>query len=118
MPLPNPEMFGPAMLGVTQGITAFTTLIPPLADIRKADPSDASFAADVRMGEVGAVTLTLGIGVISSSLTGSPIPAGTAVLMCAILLCVYESALKGDRPFEAKAPLPANVTELRSSDNA
>jgi hypothetical protein len=104
------------MLGVTQGITTFTTLLPPLSDIRKADPSDTSFAGDVRMGEVAAVTLTLGIGVISSSLTGSPVPAATSVLMCFILLCVYESALRGDRPFEAKAPLPANVTELRGSN--
>lgn len=110
-------MYGPAMLGVTQGITTFTTLLPPLADIRKADPTDTSFAADVRMGEVAAVTLTLGIGGISSSLTGSPVPAATAVVMCFVLLCVYESALRGDRPFEVKGPLPANVTELRS-DNA
>jgi hypothetical protein len=114
--LPSPEMYGPAMLGVTQGITTFTTLLPPLADIRKADPTDTSFAGDVRMGEVAAVTLTLGIGMISSSLTGSPVPAGTAVLMCFILLCVYESALRGNRPFEAKMPLPANVTELRGSN--
>lgn len=116
MPLPNPEMYGPAMLGVTQGITAFTTLIPSLSDIRKADPTDLSFAADVRMGEVAAVTLTVGIGMISSSLTGSPIPAGTAVLMCFILLCVYEGALRGDRPFEVKTSLPDNVTQLRGEN--
>ena len=103
------------MLGVTQGITAFTTLLPPLADVRKADPSDTSFAADVRMGEVAATTLTLGIGMISSSLTGSPIPAGTAVLMCFILLCVYESALRGHRPFETIS-LQDNVAQLRSND--
>jgi hypothetical protein len=114
--LQNPEVFGPAMLGVTQGITAFTTLIPPLADIRKADPTDTSFAADVRMGEVAAVAMTMGVGVISSSLTGSAVPAGTAVLMCLVLLCVYETALRGDRPFEAKTPLPENVTQLRTND--
>lgn len=114
--MPSPEVFGPAMLGVTQGVTAFTTLMPSLSDIRKADPTDTSFAADVRMGEVAAVTLTIGIGAISSSLIGSPVPAITSVFMCLILVAVYESALRGDRPFEAKISLPDNVTQIRGSN--
>lgn len=114
MSLPNPEMFGPATLSITQGISAFTTFLPSLSDVRKADPTDVSFAADVRMGEVAAVTLTVGIGVIASSLTGSPIPAGTAVLICLVLVMVYENALKRDRPFEPK-PTSLRVVESDSA---
>lgn len=114
--MPSPEVFGPAMLGVTQSITAFTTLLPNLSDVRKADPTDASFAADVRMGEVGAVALTIGVGAIASSLTGSSIPVGTSLFMCIVLLTVYESALRGDRPFEPKIQLPDNVTQIRGTN--
>lgn len=95
------DIFGPAMLGVTSGIQAFQSFLPRLTDIRKANAEDSSFAADVRMGEVAGVTLTLGIGVIASSLTRSPIPAFTSLLMCLILVMVYETTLRADRPFEA-----------------
>jgi len=101
-----PEVIGPATLGVTQGIGAFTTFLPRLSDVRKADPNtDTDIAADVRLGEIAAVTATLGIGIITSSLTGSPVPAYTAVAMSAILVCLYECTLRADRPLEPKRPL-------------
>lgn len=95
------DIFGPAMLGVTTGIQAFQGLLPRISDIRRADPqNNPDVAADVRLGEVAGVTLTMGIGIIASSLTGSSIPAFTALLMCLILVCIYESTLRADRPFE------------------
>lgn len=98
------DMFGPAMLGVTAGINTFATMLPKLTDIRKADPvNNPDVAADVRMGEVASVTLTMGIGVIASSLTRSSVPTFTALVMCTILVAVYESALRADRPFENAA---------------
>jgi hypothetical protein len=70
------DMFGPAMLSVTSGMQAFQGLLPKISDIRKADPqNNPDIAADVRMGEVAAGTLTMGIGLIASSLTQSPLPA-------------------------------------------
>lgn len=109
--MPDPNMLGPAMLGVTQSISSVGTFLPKLTDVRKADPSDTTFAADVRLGEIAMATVTLGVGIIASSLTGSPVPTWTAVLMCGILIILYEAALRGDRPFEPKAPIPTNVVE-------
>ena len=101
-----PELIGPATLGVTQGITAFTTFLPRLSEVRKADPVvDPAMAADVRLGEIAAVTLTVGIGVITSSLTGSPVPAYTALAMSLVLVALYECTLRADRPLEPKLPL-------------
>lgn len=108
----GPELIGPATLGVTQGISAFTTFLPKLSDVRKANPTvDTSIAADVRLGEIAAVTLTLGIGVITSSLTGSPIPAYTALFMCAVLITLYECTLRADRPLEPKSAFLTLVPE-------
>lgn len=98
-----PELIGPATLGVTQGISAFVTFLPKLSEVRKANVEvNTDTAADVRLGEIAAVTLTLGIGVITSSLTGSPVPAYTAVFMCAVLVTLYECTLRADRPLEPK----------------
>lgn len=103
-----PELIGPSILALTQGISAFTTFLPPIAELRKADPMyDTSTAADVRLGEVAAVTLTVGVGVIASSLTGSPVPAFTAVVVAAALVCLYETTLRADRPFEARGTVVA-----------
>lgn len=99
--MPSPEMFGPATLGITQGVTAFNVFLPKFTDIRKADPANnPEFAADVRMGEVAAATVTIGIGMIASSITGSSVPTVTAVVVVLMLVVLYESTLKANRPFE------------------
>lgn len=109
------DVLGPATLSITQGISAFHSFLPPFSDIRKNDPmGDPEFAADVRMGEVAAVTTTLGVGLITSSLTGSPVPVYTAVVMSAVLVALYESTLRRQRPMEAK---PAVIHTL-GADNA
>lgn len=103
MPLPNPDVFGPASLAVTQGVTAFSTFLPKFSDVRKNHPDDnPDFAADVRMGEVAAVTVTMGIGLIASSLTGSAAPAIVSALTCLVLVVLYESTLRANRPMEPK----------------
>ncbi|HET7414768.1 MAG TPA: hypothetical protein VFI97_03630 [Arthrobacter sp.] len=91
---PNPAIFGPASLCVTQGISAFTAFLPHFTEVRKADPSaNPDVVTDVRMGEIAAVTLTLGVGVIASSLTGSPVPAVVSAITAAVLVTLYEAAL-------------------------
>lgn len=113
MPLPDPNIFGPATLSVTQGIGAFNSFLPRLSEVRKANPHDnPDVAADVRMGEVAGVALTMGIGVIASSLTGSPVPAFTAAITCLVIIFLYESVLRADNPMvpaSAKPTLPSNV---------
>ncbi len=103
MPLPNPDIFGPATLSMGQSISAFQAFLPKFTEVRKADPqNDPAFAADVRMGEVAAVVVTMGVGAIASSLTGSPAPLYTGLFMCLVLVFLYESALRAERPFEPK----------------
>ena len=88
---------GLALTSATQASSAFPQYMPKFSEIRKAEPGD-SIAADVRMGEIAAITITLGVGVIASYLSGSSVPALAALAMCAILVALYEYALsvKGD----------------------
>jgi hypothetical protein len=114
--LPNPNILGPATLSVTQGITAFNSFLPKLTDIRKANPIDnPDVAGDVRMGEIAAVAITIGTGLMVSSLSGSSIPTVTAVLMCGVLICIYESALRMDLPLNPKSS-PHIVSTLGAHD--
>jgi hypothetical protein len=79
---------------MTQAIGAFSTFLPPLADVRKGSATDPEFAADVRVGELAAVALTLGVGVIVSGLTGSVAPTVVAALTGGGLVFLYESTLR------------------------
>jgi hypothetical protein len=101
MPL-DPAIIGLTMQAVSQAASAFATYVPKLTDVRKAPPGDTSMMGDVRIGEIAAVTLTVGVGVIASGLTGSPVPSLIAALMCLVMLALYESALRGDKPFEPR----------------
>jgi hypothetical protein len=103
MSLPNPEMFGPATFAIGQSVASFQSFLPKFSDVRAKNPADhPDFAADVRMGEVAAFTVSMGIGLIASSLTGSPIPAAITLLVCIILVTLYESTLSANRPFEPR----------------
>jgi|SRR5215211_1571005 len=100
------DIVGPATLSITSGMSAFQFFLPKLSDVRKADAvKNPEMVGDVRMGEVAGITLCVGIGVIVSSLTGSSVPAVVAVIMATILVFVYESALRGDRPWEPRTGL-------------
>lgn len=97
------DILGPAALSISQGVSAFQFFLPKLSDVRKTNPAvDLDMVGDVRLGEVAAATLCIGIGAIVSSLTGSPVPAVVALIMVGILICVYETALRADRPMEPK----------------
>lgn len=100
------NVIGPATLAMTQTVGLFQFFLPKLSDVRKADvATDVSIVGDVRMGEVGATALCLGIGAMVSSLTGSSVPVVVALLTALILICLYETTLKADRPMEPKGGL-------------
>lgn len=92
MPVP-PEILGPTTLAITQSVSLFQGLLPKFTDVKQASPQDPEFVTDVRIGEIAASSLAIGIGVIVSGLTGSPVPAMISLLMCAILIVLYERAL-------------------------
>ena len=86
----DPALIGPTTLAISQAVGSFTTFLPSLSEIRKNDPvNNPEFTADVRMGEVAAVSITLGVGVIVSSLTGSSAPAIVALVACLGLIVLY-----------------------------
>jgi hypothetical protein len=90
------DVFGPASLAAGQALSSFAVFLPRLTDVRKADPGDPGMHGDVRLGEVAACAVSIGIGVIASSLSGSPIPMYAAAFISVILIVVYEAALNGN----------------------
>lgn len=82
-----------ALNAAVQGGSAFSNFLPKITDVSAKNPNDESYANDIRMGEIAAITVTIGIGVIASSLCGSSVPAVTSLVMCAILVALYEIAL-------------------------
>lgn len=92
-----------SMLAVGQGIAVFNTMMPPITEIRKRTPdTDPEFAADVRVAEIVGSVITLGIGLIMSSLSQSSLPALVAIMVAAGLTITYECVLRSWRPMEGK----------------
>ncbi len=98
--LPSDQV-GPTLLAITASLSAFGEFLPPLREVRGHTLDDANFAADVRLGEVAASAFVLGLGAIASSLTGSMAPAIVSLLMVAMLVTVYETALRSIHLFGA-----------------
>lgn len=90
----DPHIIGPATLSMTQALTLFQNFLPRFAEVRLADPDkNPDVIRDVRMGELAAVLMTLGIGGMTSALTGSQVPAVIAFATCVGLVALYEYAL-------------------------
>lgn len=95
-------LIGPSTLALTQAVGSFNTFLPKLSEIRKSTGDDPAFVNDVRTGEIAAVALTVGVGAVVSSLTGSPVPTVVAVLASLGLVVMYETTLRSI-PSEQKA---------------
>jgi hypothetical protein len=94
---------GLATLCMTQSLTLFQQFLPRFQEISSADPSkDAGMVRDVRMGELAAVVTTLGIGGMTSALSGSSTPAVVAAITAGGLILLYEYAL-ANRDSQANA---------------
>lgn len=97
------DVFGPASLAAGQTLSSFASFLPRLSEVRKANAAaEPDIVGDVRLGEVAASAIAIGVGVIASSLSGSPVPMYAAALVAVILIVVYEIALRGDRVMEPK----------------
>lgn len=103
MPVNDPVALSVTTIAITTAVGAFYQMLPPISEVRKRNADDPDFAADVRIGEVAASVIALGIGGIASSLSGSSVPALVSVLVSVSLIVLYESTLRGDRPFEKVA---------------
>lgn len=93
----DPNVIGPATLAITQSFTAFNALLPKFGDIHDKHPSTSpAFADEVRMGEIAASALSIGIGLIVSSLTRSSVPVTVSVIMALGLVTMYEKVLRSN----------------------
>lgn len=96
------DMLGPASLALSSSISSFQFFLPRLSDVRKADMNDGDMVGDVRLGEVAAIAVCTAVGAIGSSLSGSVVPMVVAGIVSVVLVCVYETALRKDRPGNPK----------------
>jgi hypothetical protein len=104
------DVIGPSTLAISQTVNAFGTFLPKLSEVRKANVADdPDVAGDVRLGEIAAVTLAIGVGAISSSITGSSQPAVVAVVVALVLVGVYEYALRNDKPCNPSKSQPRTL---------
>jgi hypothetical protein len=93
--MPDASMYGPVTLTLTSGLAQFQVFLPNFREIRQGNPtSDPGLVADVRMGELAAVLVTLGVGATASAVTGSSTPTVAAALTSLGLVLLYESALR------------------------
>ena len=90
-----------ATLSLGQTVVAYTHFMPPIAEVRKSS-GDPDMYGDVRMGQVAAGVLSLGIGFILSSMTASNLPVVVSLLVAGVFAALYEIALRGQRPFNPK----------------
>ncbi len=97
----NDQTASLAMLSVTQTVAVFTTLLPPVTDVRKA-VGDEVMTNDVRMAEGMALGLVVIIGVTATAITKSPVPAMVSIAGAGGMVLMYESIL-ATTPKEVKA---------------
>lgn len=89
---PDAQTASLTMLAVTSSVGLYTSLLPSLSDVRKAN-NDPTVTNDVRMGEIAAGSLAVSIGLLASTMTGSPAPAMVAVVCAVGITLMYESIL-------------------------
>jgi hypothetical protein len=94
---------GVAAISLAQSFGFFQSYMPPIAEVRKADPGNAEMAGDVRIGEVAALTGSLAVGAIVAWITKDPTPVYVSGLVIAVMVFVYEMTLRSSRPLEGSA---------------
>lgn len=90
----NNQSASAILLSVSQSVVVFTALLPPFAEVRKADKTDQDMMNDVRLGELAASALVIGIGMIASGVAGSPAPVLASAVCAVALVGMYEGVLR------------------------
>ena len=83
-----------ALTVVTMGLFTFQGLLPPLPEVRRADPNDKEMQIDVRWGETAAVFFMLALGFLVSNMASSNKPGYYAVASTAAFIFLYEFTLR------------------------
>lgn len=90
----NPQALGSASLAVGQTVGSFSLFLPSFSSVRQAGPNDEGVRKDVRLGQIAAFTVSVGIGLILSQISGQPEPAMVSLAMALVIVSLYEKALR------------------------
>jgi hypothetical protein len=85
---------GMAVVAMTQSFAQFTTYMPRLSEVRRADPSDPGIAGDVRVGALASLVGSLTVGIMVSTLSGSKLPVYISLVSSLVLITMYEMILR------------------------
>lgn len=95
---------GIAALAMTQTYAQFSTYMPRLSEVRRADPStDIDIVGDVRVGAIASVVGSLGVGVMVSAISGDKMPVYISLASSLILVTMYEVILRSRGAMEGTA---------------
>jgi len=87
-------LIGVSTLAITQSFTVFNSFLPPLTDVRRMSPDNVSQVMDIRVGEIAAASLVVGIGGALCYMMKRHEPMLFAMLAAAGLVSIYEFALR------------------------
>lgn len=82
-----------SVVSIGQVVVAYQFFMPRLGEVRRAEPDDANMRTDVLLGQLSAGALTIAVGVMLASLTGSAMPAYVAVCIALVIAVAYQYAL-------------------------
>lgn len=82
------------MAVATMGSVILGPVLPNLADVRKSNQEDDYVRKDVRTGEIVAIGIILGVGLIATNLSKNAAPLTISVLLAGLVLYLYEGAYK------------------------
>jgi hypothetical protein len=81
-------------IAIGQTITAYQLFLPPLQEVRRADPAvNRAVVHDVYLGQAAAGAVSIGVGAMLASVTGSRFPVYTSVFIAFIIAASYHYAL-------------------------
>jgi hypothetical protein len=91
----DPGALTASSIAIGQTVFAYSYFLPPLREVRRADPGDPDVRGDVILGQVAAMAVSLSIGGLVTWMTGSTIPVLTTIAVAIVIAIIYEYAMRG-----------------------
>jgi hypothetical protein len=91
----DPGALTASSIAIGQTVFAYSYFLPPLREVRRADPNDPDVRGDVILGQVAAMAVSLSIGGLVTWMTGSTIPVLTTIAVAVVIAIIYHYALQG-----------------------
>lgn len=87
----DPGALAVSSIAIAQTVTAYSAFLPRLNEVRRDASTD--MRADVYIGQIAAGGVSLLVGFIITSLTGSKLPLFVSFAIAAFLAAVYHFAM-------------------------